>query len=416
MGRLSQKGTRGMTVSWEGVVSGLGALASLVWIGFLIGAWRHRNQIAWLALQGDEVPPGGWPGLVVACAARDEAAHIELAARSLLEQDYPSLRVVAVDDRSSDATGAILDRLATDDPRLRVVHVRELPEDWIGKTHALQAAADQAEDEASWLLFTDADVMFAPGALRRAVAWSERQGIDHLAVAPEVPAEGPGERVFLLAFGLAFALSSPFWKVADPSSRVHVGVGAFNMVRTRAFRAIGGFRPLSLSIDDDLQLGRILKAAGYRSRVLLGGGAVSVRWHIGLWAMVRGLEKNFYAVTRYWTTGVVGAVFLILGLFVGPYIGVLMGPWWTRSTCGLGLVAITLLSLGIGHHGRIRWYYAALLPLGGLACAWALVRSTWITLRRGGVRWRDTLYPLPRLREHVRRREAWVRELWLSTR
>jgi glycosyltransferase involved in cell wall biosynthesis len=108
-------------------------------------------------------------------AARDEAATLETTVRGLLAQDYPGLEVVVVDDRSSDGTGAIADRLAAADPRVTAVHVRELAAGWLGKVHALARGLEQARG--ALVLFTDADITFAPGALARAVGWMEARGL-----------------------------------------------------------------------------------------------------------------------------------------------------------------------------------------------------------------------------------------------
>ena len=147
------------------MVAGLGVLASLFWVGQLVEAIRYRTRAVWLAGPADAPPPdGGWPAVAVIFAARNEAAMVERATRSLLAQDYPGLEVIAVDDRSTDGTGAILDAIAAEDARLTVVHIDELPAGWLGKTHALHvAAADRPRRD--WLLFTDADVLFAPGTL-----------------------------------------------------------------------------------------------------------------------------------------------------------------------------------------------------------------------------------------------------------
>ncbi|NIP78703.1 MAG: glycosyltransferase, partial [Gemmatimonadetes bacterium] len=109
-----------------------------------------------------ELPPGPGPRVTVVVAARDEAGHIAPTVHSLLAQDYPDLEVVAVDDRSTDGTGRILDRLAARQPRLRVLHIDTLPPDWLGKNHALHRGAELASGEL--LLFTDADVVMRPDA------------------------------------------------------------------------------------------------------------------------------------------------------------------------------------------------------------------------------------------------------------
>jgi hypothetical protein len=390
---------------------GLGALA---WIRFFVLAGAHRDWVVRLRDLPDAEPPGGWPRLAVVFAARDEAAGVEAATRSLLASDYPDLEVIAVDDRSGDATGAILDRLAAQDPRLSVVHVTELPEGWLGKTHALQAGARRTR--AAWILFTDADVVFAPGALRRAVAYAATHDVDHVTVTPELPTRGLGERVFLPMFQAGLTLHSPGWKVDDPEERAYLGIGAFNLVSAEALGAIGGFERIRLSVDDDMQLGRALKWSGRRSKVLLGAGAVSVRWHVGLGGMIRGLEKNFFAGANFRLARVLlfAAVMVVIGIL--PFVGLFVGPPALRVFCGAGVAVMAILVHLIGGQSGLAWYHGALMPLSALANLWALLRSTFLTLRRGGVSWRGHLYPLPALRAHVEHREHWMRELWLSTR
>src|SRR5690348_6763008 len=110
------------------VIAGLGTLGAFFWIGQLVEAIKYRSGAVWLEDVPDEPPAEGWPSLAVVFAARDEAAMVEPATVSILDQDYPELEVVAVDDRSSDGTGAILDAIAARDRRLTVIHVADLPE------------------------------------------------------------------------------------------------------------------------------------------------------------------------------------------------------------------------------------------------------------------------------------------------
>ena len=396
-------------------VRGLGLVVSLVLLKHLAALARHHRQVTRLLDLPADAPEGGWPTLAVLFAARNEAQGVERATRSLLAQDYPNLRVVAVDDRSTDGTGAILDALAAESGALRVEHVRELPAGWLGKNHALHAAA--AASDADWILLTDADVVFAPGALRRAVAEGVRAGADHVTVIPEVPTEGAGERLFMAMFLLMFSLHAPPWKVEDPRSGAHLGIGAFNLLRAAAFRAVGGFEKLRLTVDEDVRLGRVLKSAGFRTRVLLGGGgAVSVRWQVGLGGMVRGMEKNFFAAGDFRIVLAAAAVVALLTLGAAPHAGLLVGPWWSRAICAAGVAATCAVVAAAGRSSGIGWLYGLTMPLSAVIVAYALVRSTWYTLRRGGVRWRNHHYPLAELRAHARERNVWVRELRDATR
>jgi hypothetical protein len=395
-------------------VAASGALASLAWLLYALEAGLHRRSDLFLAdLPGDEPAPG-WPRLAAVVAARDEAEHVEAAVGSLLAQDYPDLRVVAVDDRSTDGTAQILDRMAAGDARLRVVHVAQLPRGWLGKTHALQVGWKAAA--ADWVLFTDGDVVFEPGALRRGVRHAVEARLDHLAVIPDVPAASFGEKLFLAMFGLLFVLGAPPWRVANPRSRAFCGVGAFNLVRRAALAAAGGFDRIALSVDDDLRLGQILKWTGGRSGVRFGAGAVSVRWQVGLAAMIRGLEKNFLAALDFRYPAIAGMALFLPWIGAAPHLGLLAGPWWSRGLCAAGVAAIAMVLHAAGPRRRIEWHHALTLPLSALLLEAALAGSVWATLRQGGIRWRGRLYPLRELRAHIRERNAWLRQAALSPR
>src|SRR5205814_8856497 len=131
------------------------AVAAVFWLWSGISAFLGYRRLPGLR-SADPLPNASLPTLAIVATAKDEAARVEGAARSLLAQDYPGLSLVIVDDRSMDGTGAILDRLAREDPRLRVVHIDSLPYGWVGKCHALARGAEATDSE--WILFVDADV------------------------------------------------------------------------------------------------------------------------------------------------------------------------------------------------------------------------------------------------------------------
>ena len=128
--------------------------------------------------------PEMWPSVMIIFAAKDEQREIEQAVRSMLNIEYPNLQYTAVNDRSTDSTGEILDRLAREDPRLNVVHINELPEGWLGKNHALHQAAMASNTD--YLLFTDADVSFDVECVKRAIRYTEQHAVDHLTMLPRV--------------------------------------------------------------------------------------------------------------------------------------------------------------------------------------------------------------------------------------
>lgn len=351
--------------------------------------------------------------MTVAFAARDEAQHVEKAARSLLALDYPKLQIMTVDDRSVDGTGNILDRIQTEDSRLRVVHVKTLPNGWLGKTHAMQMALDASEAE--WILFTDGDVFLAPDCIKKAISLAVRSSFDHLAAAPDVPSETVGERLFLSVFMTAFvAVASPVL-VENPRLPVGIGIGAFSLVRTTLLKSLGGFERIRLSVDDDMKLGQMLKRNGGRTRLLSGHGTVVVRWQVGLWGMITGLEKNFFATQDFRVAlpffGIIG----IVAMLAGPHIG-LLADNWLRWVSVVGVAAICGVIGRIGPASRVRWYYGLTMPIGCIAVIVAMLRSAWLTLRRGGVVWRNHLYPLTELRAHVGERNRWFAASWKATR
>ena len=394
----------------EGVIAGACVLASVVWLLKLGAVARHREREVWLAGLPDDAPTAGWPTLAVLVAARDEGPHIDRAVRSMLAQNYPGLEVIAVDDRSTDDTGAILDTIAAEDDRLRVVHVHELPPGWLGKTHALQRAAEVTA--ADWLLFTDADVVFTDGALRRAVRFAEAaggrppRGRSRLSVRDGGRARPRRTLLHDARGGRAHR------RCRRPEECRACGNRGIQPCARGAFRAIGGFEHLALSVDDDRRLGEALKASGHRGRVLLGPGAVEVRWHVGLAGLIRGVEKNLFALLNYRIVTAALFAVTIVWLCAGPHAGLLVGPWWTRAVCASGVGAIAILMAVTGRRGGgVGWPDALVVPLGGCLIAIAMLRSVAVTLGRGGVRCARPFVPARRTPGTRRLPTRWLSDL-----
>lgn len=341
-------------------------------------------------------PAAVWPRVSVIVPARNEELHLAAALQSLLALDYEDLAITVVDDRSTDRTGEILDRMAETDPRLRVVHVQQLAPNWLGKNYAMHCGAEHADGE--WLLFTDADVMFEASVLRRAMAYVRQQQLDHLAIVPEARMPTWLLQSFIVVFAMFFTLFTRLWKVRDPRSSAHVGIGAFNLVRAAAYRQVGGHAPVAMRPDDDLKLGKLLKQNGLRQDLLKGVDLLRVPWYGSLRELIVGLEKNSFAGLEYNVPVTVVATSTILLFDVFPFVALCFatGPtWWIYAAVSAILL---LLAWGTAIGARVRWSCALGFPLVTVLFVYIVLRSMVVTLKNGGIRWRDTHYALADLR------------------
>src|SRR5580692_2515943 len=356
--------------------------------------WRPLDAVV-AALK----PPTEWPKVSIIVPARDEAAKIEAAMRSKLALDYPNYELIAVDDRSQDATGAILDHLAAENPRLVVIHLDTLPEGWLGKSHAMHVAAARAQGD--YLLFTDADVFFAPDILRKAVTACEGGTLDHLTLAPHLECSGFFEQVLHAYFFVLLCIGAQPWLVRTPFRMSYLGMGAFNMVRRAAYDRVGGHAAIRLGVLDDVKLGKLIKLNGLRQDALDANGGLRVQWQESFFGVIRGLEKNGFAIFDY-SVGKLIAYSLIVVVFnLFSYAAIVIWPnvrgsGWLASLLFLH-VATALTARLLGSSSVV----SLGLPVAIFALLYTMWRSAYVTLSRQGVRWRDTFYPLSLLRENV---------------
>lgn len=372
------------------------AFATLVFfIYFGVTMARGNRSIAFLA-EAAPVKEGGAPRVSIIIPALNEERNIEEALASVLAQDYANLEFIAIDDRSTDRTGEILDRMAERDARLKVVHVKELPEGWLGKNNALQLGAGRASGEI--LLFTDADVVMHPTAVGRAVGYMEAHGIDHLAALPQLALGSFMTRMFVGAFGIFFSIFTKPWKARDPRSREHIGIGAFNMVRRAAYLACGGHTAIAMRPDDDLKLGKLMKRHGFRQEMVFGRGMLHVEWYASLGGAIRGLTKNTFAGVEYSVAVILFSTFFQFLLFVWPFLGIVATHGWTRALNVAAAAAIVWIC-----HDTARFHsggslYGFFFPVSTLIFIYILWRSMVLTLVNDGIDWRGTHYPLEKLK------------------
>lgn len=362
------------------------------------------TDVAW------DVAPRQEASLVVVVPARDEAESLRQTLDCLLAADYPQVFVVGVDDRSTDGTGKIFDKYAKRHPqRVGAIHVTELPEGWLGKVHAMQAAVDATQSD--WVLFTDADVMLSPSILRRTLAFAESTDADHVVVMPTPEVKSWTEGLMLGFLQLLGFWAVRLWRVRDDAVGDAIGVGAFNLVRRSALEEMGGLLPQRLTVLEDVTLGRRIKAAGLKQEVAFAPGLVLVHWAKGARGIVRVMTKNLFSGFGFRAWMAAGALGSLAVLFLGPLAGML---WWvTLLPSALSLLCVAAAYRMMGQTSLIPARHGWLYPAGVALFAWAMVRSIGYTWWHGGIEWRGTVYPLSELRSFndpfVLMRERWDR-------
>ena len=385
-------------------------LMAFSWLYRSVTALRGMTSVLDLTTtdknQLPSLPANNGPHVTVIVPARDEQDLISENLESLLRSEGIRAQIIAIDDRSEDRTGDLMDAVASRSSHgsntpngsntLEIIHNRELPQDWLGKPHAL--ALGVARARAPWLLFTDGDVIFTPDALELALRTAIKTGSDHFVLVPTLTYEG------LLTAGVQGSLqalgqwAARMWKVQDPKAKDFFGVGGFNLLRADAVQAFGGMERLRMEIIEDVSLGWLVKKElNRKSMMVLGPGMAKIEWMQGPLGIVRLLEKNAFAGFRYRIeVTVIACVILVLQAVI-PLLALAAGPW------GIGACLLFYISVAMSFHANrklngISPVFAILYAPAVLILALSFLRSMLLTITRGGVIWRGTLYPLAELK------------------
>lgn len=364
-------------------------LSALILAGWVLSFFRTiANLLLVHRLRGGEallpLPP---PFVSIVIPARNEARAIERTLRAFLAQDYEHFEVVLVDDRSTDGTGDLA--RAIGDPRLVVIAGEEPPPGWLGKPWAMEQGSRAARGEL--LLFVDADVHYAPAALRAAVAHIEREpGIAMLALLPHFEMHGFWEHIAMPALAMFAFTVMPAW--LSNRSRIGVlalGAGTGNLVRRDAYERCGRHEALKDAVVDDVGLARLLRRGGEVTEAVRADELVSVRMYHGGGEILRGFTKNGFAVLN--RNYLLAVLFVVINVVIGllPYVLALTGDPFAIAT----VVVISVVRVLVFASFRYRLDNAILgHPL--MAAVWLtiFVRSVWKTGFRRELEWRGRTY------------------------
>jgi chlorobactene glucosyltransferase len=372
-------------------------LPALPWLAPFLGLFRLARPTPNLS----DVPPVEGVPVSIIVPARNEAETVETVVRSILDSRYRPFELLVVDDRSTDETGAIVQRLATTDARVRLVAGALLPEGWYGKPWACAQGARVATGEL--LLFTDADTWHAPELLGRAVAALGRERADLVTVAPRQLSLTFWERVVMPQIWLLLGLRySPRRVNRARLPRDVIANGQFILTTREAYQAVGGHETVRHEVAEDLALAQTYLRAGRRLHFAFAERLMTTRMYRDLAQLVEGWSKNVYLGGRRSfpdepvLRALVPAMLAVaLGFWLLPP-AVLLARALGAGVAGLGPAAaaaalLSVLFWGLISYGmRIPVWYALLYPLGALTALYIVGRSTWRGNRR--VEWRGRVY------------------------
>jgi chlorobactene glucosyltransferase len=335
---------------------------------------------------------------VLVPARNEERRCLRECVRSILAQEYANFEVVAVNDRSTDSTGAILRALAAEDERLRVFEGQETPAGWLGKPFALQQALEASRG--SWVLATDADMIFDPAALRTALDYAFEHDCDALTLVPHFEALSFWERISVPMFSWFALVMFPTELTKSRKTPLALGVGGFYLIRRAALERVGGFGAVRAEVLDDVRLAEQLKRDGARTRAEYAPRLVSTRMYASFPELWEGLAKNSFAIMKFspaLTLLLLAWVFLVA--ILPPALAVASGLMWALKPSDaywqqlfvpsfLTWLLVVALHMAVNVRCRIPAVYALTAPLGWLLSSLVMLGSAYGVLTGRGLVWK----------------------------
>ncbi len=377
-------------------------LIFLIWVSRYFMIRREKNG-GFVLSEDYSGPPTDAPGISVVVAAKDEQDNIEACLRTMLKQDYPNYEIIVCNDRSDDDTAAIVERIAAEDSRVRLINIDHLPGDWCGKNHAMQHGIKTAKHE--WICMIDADCeQDSTRTLSIAIQYALDKNADLLSVLPVLKTQTFWEDVVQPVCGGVMMIWFHPDKVNNPEKPNAYANGAFMLMKRSAYEAIGTHEAVKDRVNEDMHIASCVKGSGLNLRVVRNKGLYQVRMYTSLKQIIRGWSRIFYG-----TFGTLKrlslSITLLMTVSMLPYISMVLGfsmaganapspNWWLA--CGIiGTIAATLQLYVINKFYRMigsKGIFALAYPLGCVITLLSLIIALG-KLRPGAqVVWRNTSY------------------------
>ena len=372
----------------------------LAWLTYGVLMYAGRRKMLLLHRPPDPLKTDQPPRVTILIPAKDEGERIRACIESALAQDYPNFNVIAIDDRSTDTTGAVMDDLARRHPgRLRVLHITEPPaEGWTGKNNALHQGVKHADGE--WLLFVDSDVVLERDALISSMEVVLRKGFDLISLLPRLESHSFWEGLLV---PLAASAASSMYLV--PLTNNHLmkdtafANGQFLMISRKAYTAIGGHETVRDRYCEDLEIARLLKSTGWKPRVAWGNDFCAVRMYSSLDAIFKGWGRIFYAGRAGSPWRILGAILALLLCGFSAYVALAFGVYRAARYNDWGWLAASVVHLSMLSFFVSTMYHwsgnprrnALMFPLGGSMLLGIFLKALKMCVTKK-VEWRGTSY------------------------
>ncbi len=372
------------------VAAGLSLIAWLVLIVGRGGFWDARPQLPSAA--SDPVLPGSLPSVVAVIPARNEQDILRKTLPTVLGQSYGGeLRVVVVDDRSTDATADVAQQIADAhdaSTRLTVLSGRPLPDGWAGKVWAMRQGTDLATSmSADYVWFTDADIAHDPGMLRALVGKARAENLDLASIMAKLRMDSEWDRLLIPAFVYFFAKLYPFRFVNETHRKTAGAAGGCMLVRSQALERAGGLERIRSALIDDCALGQLIKGNGGRIWLGFSTGVRSIRAYGTLRSVWNMVARSAYHQLGYSPLNLLGTVLGMLFLYLTPpafaLAGLVLGMvnimgGWILAACGAttwGLMSLSFIPILRHQDGRM--WNAFFLPIAGMLYTSMTISSAW---------------------------------------